>query len=124
MKKITLFFALTLAAVGAAFSQTLTVEQFEKQKGDFQNKPVTVTNVTLKVMVATKSTLCTGLKSGEYGVNMSASNTASPIQVCIIGDNKLVLESRKGTKLLTCESIDLMGNEKDGYKIVKTTGLK
>jgi len=143
MKKTTLFFAMTLAMVSAVFSQvapptppsanggkggqagapgatakTLTFNQFMSHLGNYDGKPVTLTDVVVDASpVATKEMTCK-VNSDQVKVAITAQGAAkTPTTVCFKGDKKTFDMQTKMGKIKFTATVSVIGNEKDGYTI-------
>jgi hypothetical protein len=144
MKKTTLFFAMTLAMVSAAFSQvghptppanggkggsgqagapgasaqTLTYDQFMSNPKKYDGQSITLTDVVVDASpVATKEMTCK-INPDQVKVAIAAKGAAkTPSKVCFKGDKKTFDLQTKQGKMKFNATLSIMGNEKDGYTI-------
>jgi hypothetical protein len=129
MKKTTLFFAMTLAMVSAAFSQhapagghgpakTLTYDQFMAHPKNYDGQQITLTDVVVDASPAATSQMTCKTNPDQVKVAISAKGTGkTPSSLCFKGDKTTFdTKTQQGKKKFNA-SVTIMGTEKDGYTI-------
>ncbi len=121
MKKITLFFAIALMSIGAAYSQapaTVTYEQFISEVGKHDGKTLSISNAVLDASPAgTKGINCSSINPDQVVVALSSDKTKSPATICIKGDKKIIMSGTRNGATKMSAVVTLSGNQKDGYTI-------
>ncbi len=124
MKKITLFFALTLAAVGAAYSQNpvvkvdLTYSQFIQEGARNDGKIVHIYDAVLSASPQnTQGITCSTITTDEVVVVITGDKRKSPSTMCIKGDKNMIWKNTRNGRTTIRANVTLSGTLKDGYTI-------